>query len=341
MKRIISRSNILMIEDVGDEEIQACVLLQDMLEVQHIHCVKSLEEAEHFCMRECPDIIVINDTNSRLDILSILRSLKRNRPFLQFILIVSEQTNNNFLGLLNHGLDRILAYPLDQGKLIKTISQCAASQRSELTGLYQKIRLIERLGEDKERVLILCDVDNLEYFNNSYGYEFGDAIIERVADLLDMYKPEQSMLYIVSGNVFGIMLQEADLRQAEDFATIINVLASQEQINIDDISTYVTFTIGIAKGRGSKLISQANMALREAKEYGNKHYCTYSAESRVEKWQKTNLLWMDKVKSALEEGQVHPWYQPIINNKTFKIEKFECLARVQDHGEVIGPGLFL
>lgn len=48
------------------------------------------------------------------------------------------------------------------------------------------------------------------------------------------------------------------------------------------------------------------------------------------------------IKRALQEDRFVPYFQPIIDNKTKKIMKYEALARlILPNGEVISPGLFL
>lgn len=51
---------------------------------------------------------------------------------------------------------------------------------------------------------------------------------------------------------------------------------------------------------------------------------------------------MNRVKTALEEGAITAWYQPIVNNRTGTIEKFECLVRLVDEDNShISPDVFL
>lgn len=65
-------------------------------------------------------------------------------------------------------------------------------------------------------------------------------------------------------------------------------------------------------------------------------------EVDMEDVQTNNLEWMKRVKVALETNKIYPWFQPIYNLKTGKIDKFECLARLQgEGGDTFAPGLFL
>jgi EAL domain-containing protein (putative c-di-GMP-specific phosphodiesterase class I) len=59
------------------------------------------------------------------------------------------------------------------------------------------------------------------------------------------------------------------------------------------------------------------------------------------KKQQENVYWIHKIKDAFEKENLVPYYQPIINNTTKKIEKYECLVRIYDEGIVIPPIRFM
>lgn len=55
-----------------------------------------------------------------------------------------------------------------------------------------------------------------------------------------------------------------------------------------------------------------------------------------------NLIWAKRVTVALLERRIRPQFQPIMNNRTGEIEKFECLVRMLDEqAEAAPPSRFL
>ena len=50
---------------------------------------------------------------------------------------------------------------------------------------------------------------------------------------------------------------------------------------------------------------------------------------------------MNKIQKSIAEDNIIPFFQPIINNKTKKIEKYECLARIEDNGVFVSPYHFM
>ncbi|MEM7020223.1 MAG: EAL domain-containing protein [Pseudomonadota bacterium] len=55
-----------------------------------------------------------------------------------------------------------------------------------------------------------------------------------------------------------------------------------------------------------------------------------------------NLTWGTKLKYAIKEDRLVPYFQPIANNNDDSIQKFECLVRlIEEDGSAITPGVFL
>ena len=74
----------------------------------------------------------------------------------------------------------------------------------------------------------------------------------------------------------------------------------------------------------------------------NKDIVIYDKKLELEKIYEKNVLWTLKLKKALENDRITPYYQPIFNLKTNKIEKYEALVRLKDeNGDIISPFYFL
>jgi len=56
---------------------------------------------------------------------------------------------------------------------------------------------------------------------------------------------------------------------------------------------------------------------------------------------KKNVETIKMVKHALQENRIIPYFQPIINLKSGKVEKFEALVRLIQNNEAISPFFFL
>ncbi|MDZ7819721.1 MAG: EAL domain-containing protein [Aliarcobacter sp.] len=55
-----------------------------------------------------------------------------------------------------------------------------------------------------------------------------------------------------------------------------------------------------------------------------------------------NMHWTKKLKSAFINDNIEVYFQPLVNNRTLKVDKYECLVRlIEENGKVISPYFFL
>ena len=150
-----------------------------------------------------------------------------------------------------------------------------------LTGLWRRGALDEKIREELRRAaafrtsmaFMIADIDHFKRLNDTYGHQFGDAVLKRVAQLLKSGVYETDFVGRYGGEEFGIVLPRADsagvLRKAETMRARIEAeIFSQglEQVRL-------TISIGIANfprdGRtAEELIARADKALYAAKESG-------------------------------------------------------------------------
>ncbi len=69
---------------------------------------------------------------------------------------------------------------------------------------------------------------------------------------------------------------------------------------------------------------------------------TYRDAINGEKRHFENFFWLNKLKDAIREDRIVPYYQPIFGNRTGRAEMYEALVRmIDDDGSEVLPGLFL
>jgi len=99
--------------------------------------------------------------------------------------------------------------------------------------------------------------------------------------------------------------------------------------------------VGISFEETNLLLPTANMALKLAKKK-SKNIIFYSDEASLNEEYKNNLKWIQEIKDAILDDRIVMYFQPIIDNKTNTINKYESLIRLIDKdGNVITPWHFL
>ena len=91
----------------------------------------------------------------------------------------------------------------------------------------------------------------------------------------------------------------------------------------------LSFTVGIAKYINEKSIEDARSVIESTREIGKGRIEVYEENIDYELEKKNLFHWMNEVELAIKEDRFVPFFQAIIDNKTKKIVKYECLARLQ------------
>lgn len=228
-----------------------------------------------------------------------------------------------------------------------------------LTGLPNRARLLQDLNPPGKGTLILLNVDSFREINDFYGDRCGDFVLKGFADNLKAFLKglpccSKAELYRMPADEFAVSIRRVMGPAAlEDCLNALSAFASACLFNWEGQHVGLNVTIGAAdtssmqedhKQHGKKplsLLPFANMALKNARGQ-SRPYWIYGPALQIREKYEQNLLWAKRLKAALQERRIRPCFQPIYNNSTGEIEKFECLARLLDEdGEVVPPSGFL
>lgn len=212
----------------------------------------------------------------------------------------------------------------------------------ELTGLHNKVKLDGILRQNDPIVLLLIGLDNFAQMNTYYGFEAGDEILKQFADFLALQQPDKSVLFRLTSSEFVLVFFGVSLEEASDFANRLHrLIFNKNFILCSGIMIQGTATIIVAQGRGMETLKQSHLGMMEAKRKGRNRVLVLTEDVEIEERQRTNIIWMNRVRSALREDAIIPYFQPIVDNRNGQVSKYECLSRMLDKGEVISPYLFI
>jgi len=215
--------------------------------------------------------------------------------------------------------------------------------RDPLTNVFDNRAIITKLNMSKRVNFILINVDSFSSINNAYGYEIGDEVLKHIARYLNILKTGTSQIYRYCSDKFAIIddecIEEKDAILLVE--SILSFFADTEIVIDEDIELKVSLSIGISRTVGTLNITQAEIAIAEAREMKKNSYHIFDPSSHFVHERQQHIYWVHKLREAVAEENLIAYFQPIINNKTHLIEKFECLVRIHDDEEVISPFLFL
>jgi diguanylate cyclase (GGDEF)-like protein len=188
---------------------------------------------------------------------------------------------------------------------------------------------------------IVLNIDNFKIINDFYGFIIGDYIIEAFSKSIVSHV-KNATVYRIAGDEFGIITKECfNFYELKEYLNELSKSLSHLKFSYADTEIYIDVTMASSSSDNHDAFSKVNMALRYAKE--NKlSFWIYEDEMKFAVEYETNLKIATKIRRAIEASGIVPYFQPIVDNKTDEIVKFEVLARLIDQdGNILSPQNFI
>lgn len=215
------------------------------------------------------------------------------------------------------------------------------ARTNQVTGLPNSMVFFEDIKKMEEFTAIILDVENFSIYNTFYGMAFSDSLLECSAAYLLNNIPGNGKLYHINADKFVITLNDPINKQEFQLISQIKSYFEQKTITLEGVEIPASFSFGIVPHADEDCLLKGNIAIRESKKRG-KGQVTYFHSSLLEDASYAKLAkQMIALRMHLEEDNIVPFYQPIINLKTNKIEKYECLARIACEDQYKTPDEFI
>ncbi|WP_290589004.1 EAL domain-containing protein [Arenimonas sp. SCN 70-307] len=226
------------------------------------------------------------------------------------------------------------------------------AQHDYLTDLPNRVLLQDRLSraladlpQGRRGGLIFLDLDHFKIVNDTLGHEIGDLLLQAVARRLRENVREDDTVSRQGGDEFVILMPRlADPRDAAWVAEKL-IEAVSEPYFVDGHELRVGVSIGISLfpedgDEATLLMKRADAALYHAKEHGRGRYEYYTnaMSERAER----RLELERRLRRAIREGELVPYYQPKVDAQSRWITGLEVLVRWQPTGQpMVPPGEFI
>ena len=196
----------------------------------------------------------------------------------------------------------------------------------------------------KDAMLMYFHINQISALKELYGEELAyKVIIQKAEQLTEAMSGDNVVIYNIDLQRFAVLVK--DEKVFDKYLSILkySIFNNMENDVYDcerGYSIIANFTVGIAYGRGH-LYHRSHVALQKAilEKVNYKEYDTTNISKEL---QRSSLDRLKVYKSALHDGNIVPYFQPIVNTQTTSVMKYEALARlITKDGEVIYPYQFL
>ena len=194
-----------------------------------------------------------------------------------------------------------------------------------------------------DAMLMYFHINQISALKELYGLELVEKIIIDKADQLTKAMTGESVsVYNINLQKFAVLVKDKKM-----FEKYLAILKYSVFNNMDkDIyncergySIVSDFTVGISYGVGH-LYHRANVALQEAI-IEKINYKVYDTSTHSKDLQRTSLDRLKVYKSALHDGNIIPYFQPIVHSTDGSVMKYEALARLETEDGIVAPYKFL
>lgn len=228
-----------------------------------------------------------------------------------------------------------------------------------LTGLFNRRRFSAELdrhladvaaaahGARMHSALLLIDLDNFKYVNDTLGHNAGDAVIRAAGELLRGLVRGGDVIARLGGDEFVVLLPGTGVEGAERLAQ--RVLAEFEQASAGG-DTSVTASIGVTTigarttaATGEQLLAEADIAMYASKDAGRNRVALFGRDTGSATRMQEDLTLANRLHRALAADGLTLYAQPVVAvGAVTPPARFELLLRLRGPGGTIhAPGAFL
>jgi diguanylate cyclase (GGDEF)-like protein len=219
----------------------------------------------------------------------------------------------------------------------------------ELTNLRSRLNLFELMKENPKTnfLLAIVNIDNFTLINHIFGGLMGDKVLKLLSKRLSSIDLDDFVLFRLKGDEFAYLkkINILDKNEENYINTIKNHISniSSKSFELSNAKVNIRLTAGVSINKGIFVLKTSNLALKKARELKKNISIFHEDMDKSVNEEGKDIL--DKVltiQEALNKNKITVYYQPIVDNKTKKIVKYEALARLEtETGEILTPYHFM
>ena len=231
----------------------------------------------------------------------------------------------------------------------------AEAYEDKLTKLPNRHRLFDDLSLPGPRGLILLNIDGFQKLNDFFGHEIGDKVLIEMGERFVVLAQGDAKVYKISSDEFVILYDNPTNPSAlTDHAQGILSSIMNKSFQVDGHEVFISVSAGGSLSRNldqgvtlevgwnaSHLLAEADMAMKSAKG-SPRRFVLFQTGLGIKKEYGRQIIGTQMIREALKEGRILPFFQPIVDNLTGEISKYECLVRLRERdGNILTPDHFL
>ncbi len=339
-------SKILIVDDVALNRMTIKLSLKD--EGYTFIEATNGQEAIDKALVESPDLILMDAMMPVMDGFEATREIRKIEKIQRtpILMITSLDGKEDMIRALECGVNDFINKSFDKVELkarCRSYIETSKLNRKYIlasinasSGYPNKMALLKDLHENRSKAygLFLLHMDNYTLNENFFGSEIAEKLdssflstLRQFSRLLPVHR-----LYHLSSGKYAIVVERENFTtsQAEAFCSNLIEHVKKSRFSYDIYEFYVNITIAYADTENASLYEDANAILGVAMNEKKEYLLSDGHIDELKESIKENLKILKIIKQALKEDKIVPFFQPIYNNKTGEIRRYEALVRMYD-----------
>ena len=340
------------------EEINNKIL--SLLKDYKILKIDNGNEAAEIVLKNNIDLILFDRMLNDINIFEFSKILKNNKKTfnIPLVLLKKEDSILEDFDILTSGILDFINVPFEEKeflikirfylKFYSLIKKLNKAVIDPVTKFPNKFSLTEKLKEAFNPKLLLIKITNLHLIYKYYGEIISNEIenyyIKNIKNKIPQELLSDITIYHIDRGLYALLIEDNsnEIEKFMLFNICENFFKGQEKVIVSNKYKFeLNIAIGISMtSKDPFLYSEIALDFAIEKKTGY-----IFAEDIIDIYiseKQNHIFWINRIKRALDEDRIIPFFQPIYNNKTKKIEKYEALLRlIDEEGNIIEPANFL
>ncbi len=211
----------------------------------------------------------------------------------------------------------------------------------------QKKQLNDLVNSMDDAIVVVMKIEGFDDIEKFYGQALSQKIEEKFADKLLKFLPDTfqfQKIFILGDGEYALAKDQKEcttsLTNIENKLIMLQQKINDTQLEMGDVDYNIAVIISFAYGADA--YENARYGLKELLKGKQDFILANDLVQKEREDAKHNLNTLKMIKKALEDSKIITYFQPIIDNETKQIHKYETLVRlINSDNEVLTPYYFL
>jgi EAL domain-containing protein (putative c-di-GMP-specific phosphodiesterase class I) len=295
--------------------------------------------------------LIISDLNiprlNGIDFIRKIRDLNRDVP----IIITSTNYDAKVLqNSINYGVQGFISKPINVEKLQEQIYSIKKNRKPSSYHIINTTHPQEEfhnfLKPLKNSIVVLIKIEEFKYLNKFLTQKISKKLQNIFAKELLKHIPSRcnfSKIYLLENGEFVFAKEYNPKQEREEFYNEVKIF--QKKVNEAKIkigSVDYTLSILTSLSYGTNALENAKVGMSKLLENKQDFIIANELVEKEQEYALKKLETFRMIQEAIDSYNIVSYFQPIVNNKTKEIEKYESLVRLIDKNQnIISPYFFL